>query len=278
MAADASEFTIERDGVVLAGTEEGEGTPVVLAHGLTSTRRYVVMGSRALARSGHRVVSYDARAHGHSAPAHDAAAYSYEDLAQDLEAVLAGRAIERAVIAGVSMGAHTALRVALSHRERVAGLVLITPGHDPAADTTGDAFARWDALARGLREGGVEGFVRAYELDDVAPAWRATLETAIRQRMAAHEHPLALADALEAVPRSRPFDAFAELASITCPTVVIGSRDEADPGHPLALARAYADALAPARLIVEDEGSPIAWQGGRVSRVIAEVAAQAAGP
>ena len=64
-----SEFTVERTGVRLAGEEAGVGTPVVLAHGLTATRRYVVMGSRALERGGHRVVSYDARGHGRSAPA-----------------------------------------------------------------------------------------------------------------------------------------------------------------------------------------------------------------
>ena len=41
-----SEFKI--DG--LAGEEAGEGVPVVLLHGLTATRRYVVMGSRNLER------------------------------------------------------------------------------------------------------------------------------------------------------------------------------------------------------------------------------------
>ena len=41
----------------------------MLLHGLTATRRYVVMGSRLLERSGHRVIAYDARGHGRSAPA-----------------------------------------------------------------------------------------------------------------------------------------------------------------------------------------------------------------
>ena len=50
-------------------TEAGEGTPVVLLHGLTATNRYVVMGSKALERSGHRVIAYDARGHGRSDPA-----------------------------------------------------------------------------------------------------------------------------------------------------------------------------------------------------------------
>jgi len=41
----------------------------VLLHGLSATRRYVVMGSRTLERSGQQVIAYDARGHGHSAPA-----------------------------------------------------------------------------------------------------------------------------------------------------------------------------------------------------------------
>ena len=47
MAAMA-EIAVEAGGVTLAGEESGEGTDVVLLHGLTATRRYVVMGSRSL--------------------------------------------------------------------------------------------------------------------------------------------------------------------------------------------------------------------------------------
>src|SRR5947199_3604613 len=104
-----SETMIERDGVRLAVQDDGDGVPVVLLHGLTATRRYVVMGSRALERSGHRVVAYDARGHGRSSPAGDPNSYGYEDLALDLEAVMDGLGIERAVLAGASMGAHTLL-------------------------------------------------------------------------------------------------------------------------------------------------------------------------
>jgi len=113
---------------------------------------------------------------------------------------------------------------------------------------------------------------------------RATIETVLRQRLSAHEHPLAVADALEAVPRSHPFERIDELSTLGAlglPAVVVGSRDEADPGHPLAVAELYARAIPGAQLIVEDAGpplrSPIAWQGGQLSRVIAELAARAIG-
>jgi pimeloyl-ACP methyl ester carboxylesterase len=257
----------------LAHEEEGDGPAVVCLHGLTATRRYVLMGSRRLARAGHRVVLYDARGHGASDPA-PAAAYAYADLAGDLEGLLDRLGIERAVLAGVSMGAHTALRLALDRPPRVAALVLITPAYRP--DRFPSGLDDWDALARGLREGGIDGFLAAYDLEGVDPRWRETLVTALRQRLAAHEHPDAVADALAAVPRSRPFATMDALRRIAAPTLVVGSHDEADPGHPLTTARAYAAAIPGARLAVEDAGrAPLAWQGGQISRLIAELAAGA---
>jgi pimeloyl-ACP methyl ester carboxylesterase len=248
----------------------------VLAHGLTATRRYVVMGSRTLERSGHRTIAYDARGHGRSAPAPVPTDYGYERLADDVGALLDELAVERAILAGASMGAHTAVRFALARPERVAGLALITPSFDPSAPADPRVLGGWDALASGLRERGVEGFVDAYDLDALPERWRATVEQVLRQRLAAHEHPLAVADALEAVPRSRPFESFAELEAIAAPSVVIASRDEADPGHPLAIGERFARAIPRASLQVEEPGppvrSPLAWQGGQLSRIIAALA------
>jgi pimeloyl-ACP methyl ester carboxylesterase len=268
-------LSIETDRVTLSGERAGDGVPIVLLHGLTATRRYVVMGSRALERSGHLVVSYDARGHGRSSPPPEPSAYGYALLARDLAAVLDALGLQRAVLAGASMGAHTALALALSAPERVAGLVLITPSFDPDDQRAEAELARWDTLARGLREGGVEGFVAAYDLSEIPESWRATVERVLRQRLGAHEHPLAVADALEAVPRSAPFASLEELGAIAVPTAVVGSRDEADPGHPLEIAERYAEHIPGAELIVEQPGSsPLAWQGGQLSRAIAEIAEQ----
>lgn len=239
------------DGTRLSGELSGEGPGVALLHGLTATRRYVVMGSRTLPRSGRRVLSYDARGHGTSAPAADGD-YGYGRLSADLGAALDAAGLERAVLAGASMGAHTALRFALEQPERVAGLVLITPSFDPAEARSATELERWDALARGLREGGVEGFVAAYDLDGVAEPMRATVETVLRQRLSAHEHPDAVADALEAVPRSAPFEDPRQLRALALPALVVGSRDEPDPGHPLAVAERWAEWIPGARLVVED--------------------------
>jgi pimeloyl-ACP methyl ester carboxylesterase len=263
-----SEFTVARAGVELSGEEAGEGVPVVLLHGLTATRRYVVMGSRALERGGHRVVSYDARGHGRSSPADE---YGYEALVADLLALLDDRGIDSAVLAGASMGAHTIVRLALDHGDRVAGQVLITPAYTPEGEHSD--LERWDALADGLRDGGVEGFISAYGDPGVPEAWRETVTKVLQQRLSAHEHPDAVADALRAVPRSRAFESWDELGELALPTIVVASRDDADPGHPYAVGERYARTIPGAELVSEQPGSsPLAWQGGQLSKVIAALA------
>jgi hypothetical protein len=111
----------------------------------------------------------------------------------------------------------------------------------------------------------------------VPERWRDTVGQVLRQRLAAHQHPDAVADALSVVPRSHPFASLEDLAAIEAPVVVVASRDAADPAHPFALAEAYAHAIPDAQLLSEEEGqSPLAWQGGRLSAVIADAASTAA--
>ena len=271
MAA-VTDLELDSAGVTISGEEAGEGVPVVLLHGLTATRRYVVMGSRTLERNGHRVISYDARGHGRSGPAPTPDAYTYANLVDDLGAVLDAAGVERAVLAGSSMGAHTLVRFALEHPERAAALVIATPAFDPD-DRDEYRFDRWDRLSRGLREGGVEGFVAAYGEPTVPDPWRETVTRVLHQRLAAHEHPDAVADALRVTPRSRPFERWDDLAALAMPVIVVPSRDEADPEHPLAVGERYAEAIPGAELRVEEEGSsPLAWQGGQLSKIIAEAA------
>jgi pimeloyl-ACP methyl ester carboxylesterase len=283
-----ADFSVDTAGVTLSGEQDGAGPPVVLLHGLTAARRYVVMGSRLLERSGYRMIAYDARGHGRSSPAPEPGAYGYEHLAEDLRGVLDELRVERALLAGASMGALTALRFALAHPHRVAALGVVTPAYDPrepAEDSSsrpvpdGDGGSRYDALAAGLRSGGVEGFVAAYDFSNIPAQWRATVEKVVRQRLSLHEHPEAVADAMEAVPRSRPFADLTELERIEAPTVVVASRDEVDPGHPLALAEDYARSIPGAVLKVEEGGppvrSPIAWQGGQLSKILVELASRA---
>jgi pimeloyl-ACP methyl ester carboxylesterase len=275
-----TEYVVQRDGVDLSvsddtpsGARASEGPAVVLLHGLTATRRYVVMGSSSLARSGHRVIAYDARGHGHSDPALEPSAYGYADLGGDLLAVLDGAGIEQAVLAGASMGAHTLLWLALHHPERVAGAVVITPAYAGAADSDDPVrLARWDRLAAGLRDGGIDGFLAAQGEPRVPGRLRETVLRVIAQRLAQHDHLDAVADALAAVPRSHPFAELVDLGALALPVTVVASDDEADPDHPRAIGEAYAQIIPGAELITDEPGrSPVAWQGSQLSRIIAAV-------
>jgi len=214
------------------------------------------------------MVAFDARGHGDSGAPSDAGAYEYEHLAADLEAVLDGLEIEGAVLAGSSMGAATAMRFALDHPERVRALVQITPAYDGERDE--EDLADWEDLADGLSSDGVDGFLSAYD-PPVEGDFRETVMTFTRQRLERHQSLDAVADALRVVPLSHAFDGLEALQAVEAPTLVVASRDEADPGHPYKVAEAYAEYLPNAELIVEDEGkSPLAWQGAQLSKAIAE--------
>ncbi|MBO0767470.1 MAG: alpha/beta hydrolase [Solirubrobacterales bacterium] len=269
----AERFLVPVDGAELAGEDTGPGAgatpPVVLLHGLTATRRYVVMGSRLLEREGHRVISYDARGHGESGWGVERCDYTL--LADDLARVMDARGVERAVLAGASMGAHTLLNFALNQPDRAAGLVVITPAYD---GRLGD-LERWARLAAGLRAGGIDGFVEAYNLAAVDPQLRDTVEKVIRQRMAKHRDLGAMVSALEQIPSSRPFGALDDLAGLNVACTVIASSDRADPEHPQQVGESYAARIPGAQLRLDEPGkSPVAWQGSQVARVIAELLAR----
>jgi 3-oxoadipate enol-lactonase len=255
-------------GLVLDGEIAGEGPPVVLLHGLSATRRNVVQGSRALLRRGYRLIAYDARGHGASSPG---PSYAYPELVEDLEAVLEQLGLERVALVGSSMGATTAMAFALRSPDRAAALVQITPAYLGSA-RTGDVDV-WERMASALENGGVDAFVdvAAPEPEGAGEGWREITREAVRQRMERHDHLQEVAHALRQVPRSPAWDGLDALEQVRVPVLVVGSRDQMDPMHPLSIAEEYARRLPNAELLVEEEGkSPLAWQGARLSGAIAD--------
>ena len=176
------------------------------------------MGSRSLQRDGHRVVAYDARGHGASSPAPSPDAYGYET--------------SRATCSRCSTTAGSTARCWPAPRwgrTRSCASRSTTATASPASSSSRRPSTRTTrrtrsaagplgrALREGLREGGVEGFVEAYGTPESPERWHETIFKVLRQRLSAHEHPEALADALRAVPRSRPFEDWSELAELGDP-------------------------------------------------------------
>lgn len=115
--------------VEVFGPEDGD--TVVLAHGWTEALRYWIYVIRALRDRGLRVVAYDQRGHGDSAPA-AGGDYAIERFGEDLEAVLATcvPAHSRAVVAGHSLGAMSIAAWADRHdvERRVRAALLLNTG------------------------------------------------------------------------------------------------------------------------------------------------------
>jgi pimeloyl-ACP methyl ester carboxylesterase len=269
---EATEFQVLRQlpgagSITLEGEWAGDGPPVVLLHGLSATRRNVVQGSMALVKRGYRLISYDARGHGASQPA---PSYEYADLVADLEAVLDELDLERVALVGSSMGAATAMAFTLNHPERVPALVQITPAYTGYA-RTGDVDGElWEQLAETLDEG-IDAFVNVAQPDDVPDRWREVAREATRQRMERHDDLGAVAQALREIPQSVAWKGLEPLSSLDVPVLIVGSQDDVDSLHPLGVAEEYTRKLPNAELVVEDKGdSPLAWQGARLSNLIAD--------
>lgn len=135
-----------------------------------------------------RLVALDLRGHGASDKPADG--YDLPGVAEDVVALLDAVASVRAVLVGASSGGYVAQQVALTHPERVAGLVLVgsprsLAGRPPFADDVAaltdpidPAWARefltWFPLHQDVPPGYVEDRV-ADSLRVPAELWRATL-------------------------------------------------------------------------------------------------------
>jgi pimeloyl-ACP methyl ester carboxylesterase len=108
------------------GEGGGRPVPVVVLHGFaadtgTNWVRPGVVG--ALTAQGWTVVGLDARGHGRSGKPHDVEAYAGTVMADDVGALLDHLGVDAAHVAGYSMGAGTAIRVAVGD-QRARSLVL----------------------------------------------------------------------------------------------------------------------------------------------------------
>jgi pimeloyl-ACP methyl ester carboxylesterase len=251
-----------------------DGRPVIALHGVMQTHDTVLKGHE-LEDSGFRVISYDARGHGASEAPEDISGYSYERLMDDLVAVMDFFDARPALLAGVSMGALTALRLAIEQPGRVAGIVAITPAYNP--DSTGGCLAHAERVADALRTRDAATLIAASPVRVADPHHERALHVFARRTaertVEAHRDPDATATALMAILRARAFESLEPLAKVRAPTIVVGSRDEFDVNHPLWLAEAYAAAIPGCRYVCEDEGHlPLAWKGREMAALVHELA------
>ncbi|MCI4350126.1 MAG: alpha/beta hydrolase [Thermoplasmata archaeon] len=102
---------------------EGDGSPILLVHGLGGNRT-VWNSVLPLLIPKAQVVAVDLRGHGRS-PLPEGSTFGFDELAQDLLALLDRLALPSVHVVGLSAGGFLALRLALDHPDRLRSLILI---------------------------------------------------------------------------------------------------------------------------------------------------------
>jgi pimeloyl-ACP methyl ester carboxylesterase len=201
---------------------EGSGPALILGHGFGGSARNFRPQARAL-RAGHRVILFDARGHARSEAPQDADAYTPGCFVADLAHILDDLGERRATVGGLSMGAGVALRFALTHPERVRGLVLAAFPPGSAGRAQGDwarGFA--DAIER-------DGLDAAGERYAWGPLAGFDVEAARLVRLGFLEHsPQGLVHTLRGLiaVEPSPTELAPQLRSLRLPTlVIVGAED-----------------------------------------------------
>jgi pimeloyl-ACP methyl ester carboxylesterase len=106
---------------------EGTGAPVMLIHGFASSLQgnWRAPGIvDAIVKAGRQVIAIDCRGHGRSGKPHDPQAYAGSAMADDAVAVLDHLHIEKADLAGYSMGGFLSTALLVNHPERWRSVII----------------------------------------------------------------------------------------------------------------------------------------------------------
>jgi pimeloyl-ACP methyl ester carboxylesterase len=139
--------TIQANGIALRCVDEGSGEPLALIHGVGASLE-VWDGVASRLRDRYRIVRYDQRGHGQSEKA--TGPYAVEDFAGDLRALLDVLGIERAHVAGHSLGGLVAQSFALDYPGRLRKLALISTVAGRTAEERSRVQERLAMVANGI--------------------------------------------------------------------------------------------------------------------------------
>jgi pimeloyl-ACP methyl ester carboxylesterase len=146
--------TIDRNGVKIYYEVHGDGPPLILTHGYSSTSAMWQGQVTALSKQ-HKLVLWDMRGHGQSDYPEDPAAYSETLTVGDIAALLDEVGAKTAIVGGLSLGGYMSLAFYRAHPERVAALLIIDTGPGFKKDDAREVWNRraFDTAERFEREG-----------------------------------------------------------------------------------------------------------------------------
>lgn len=234
------------DGITLAATAHGWGSPLLMIPGLGSSRSVYAPVIPLLAEA-HRVIVFDPRGVGDSDVTDGP--YTMSQLAGDAAAVLDAVGEDSAAVFGASMGGMVAQHLALDHPDRVDRLILACTGPGTSHAVPADREATRALLGKGAKT--PEEAYRIACTVLYSRSFQATHQDFIEQQIQQRaRHPVkarAFSAQYEAV---RHHDTWDRLPELRTPVLVLhGSEDEVMPPGNGAL---LAERIPGARIVLFD--------------------------
>jgi len=206
------------NGITLAYTRRGKGTPLVLLHGYPLDH-HAWDSVVPLLEDTFDLVIPDLRGFGESTTVD--ALYTMDDFASDIAGLLDHLGIQKAAIAGHSMGGYAALAFARLYPDRLSGLGMVSS--QVVADSPERREGRYKSAAE-VAEKGIVGVVE-FMTPKFAPDER--LRESVREMMQ-RQSPAAFIGALKAMAERK--DASSLLSGFKIPVVIVhGDADELVP-------------------------------------------------
>lgn len=219
--------------------EHGQGTPVLLLHGLGSSTLDWELQLPALAAK-HRVIAMDVRGHGRSDKPRQR--YRIAEFAADALALIDHLALAPVHLVGISMGGMIAFQLGVDTPHQLRSLTIVNSGPEVKAKKPSDYLAvakRW-TLSRLLS---LDTIAKALAKQLFPNAEQAQLRRKVEQRWPLNDKRAYLAS-LDAI---IGWGVRERLSCIACPTLVISADHDYTP---VAQKQAYVDEMPNARLLV----------------------------
>src|SRR6202167_4937370 len=201
---------IDRDGVDIYYEVHGDGPPLLLTHGYSSTSEMWNGQVEALSKH-HKLVLWDMRGHGRSDYPSDPAAYSEALTVADMAALLDEVGAKQTIVGGLSLGGYMSLAFYRAHPERVRALLIIDTGPGFKKD---DAREAWNKRALDTAE--------RFEREGLA-----VLQSLSRERATvSHRDASGLARAARGMLTQRDAGVIESLPDIKVPSLVVVGADD----------------------------------------------------
>jgi pimeloyl-ACP methyl ester carboxylesterase len=212
------------DGIRLFYEETGSGTPLIFVHEFAGDLRSWEPQLRYFGRR-YRAIACNARGYPPSDVPESPASYSQTLAADDIKAVLDHLRIDKAHVAGLSMGGFATLHFGFRHPQRALSLCVAGCGYGAEPAERARFRSEAEAIAAALKAQGMPAFAEKYAYGPTRVQFENKDPRGFGEfkRMLAEHSALGSANTQISVQRERPslYDLVEEMRRLTLPTLLL---------------------------------------------------------